>query len=112
MLMNNYAWPVAMEKIGWRTYIIFAVWDVFQAIVIYFLIPETKNRTVSPILLDVPAAEPSDEEPCSSKSLTTSFTLPTRSRLRWRRRKLHLTRISASSRLRRRKGGASACWSR
>ncbi|EOD49391.1 lactose permease protein [Neofusicoccum parvum] len=46
MLMNNYAWPVSMEKIGWRTYIIFAVWDVFQAIVIYFLIPETKNRTL------------------------------------------------------------------
>ncbi|KAF2139192.1 uncharacterized protein K452DRAFT_311120 [Aplosporella prunicola CBS 121167] len=46
MLLNNYAWPVSLKKIHWKTYIIFAVWDVFQTIVIYFLIPETKNRTL------------------------------------------------------------------
>lgn len=46
MLLNQFAWPVSMEKIGWRTYIIFTIWDAIQAIVIYFFIPETKNRTL------------------------------------------------------------------
>jgi sugar porter (SP) family MFS transporter len=45
-MLNQYAWPVAMDKIGWKTYIIFAVWCGFQATVIYFYIPETKNRTL------------------------------------------------------------------
>jgi len=36
-----------MDKIGWRTYIIFTIWCGIQSFVIYFWIPETKNRTVS-----------------------------------------------------------------
>jgi hypothetical protein len=35
-----------MDKIGWRTYIIFTIWCGIQSFVIYFWIPETKNRTV------------------------------------------------------------------
>lgn len=46
-LLNQYAWPVSMEKIGWKTYIVFTVWDVIQVIVIYIFLPETKGRTVS-----------------------------------------------------------------
>ncbi|EKG20499.1 Sugar/inositol transporter [Macrophomina phaseolina MS6] len=46
MLLNQFAWPVSMEKIGWRTYIIFTIWDAIQAVIIYFFIPETKNRTL------------------------------------------------------------------
>ncbi|RDL36991.1 MFS general substrate transporter [Venustampulla echinocandica] len=45
-LLNQFAWPVALEKIGWKTYIIFTVWCGIQATVIYFFIPETKNRTL------------------------------------------------------------------
>ncbi|KAL0253145.1 hypothetical protein SLS55_010598 [Diplodia seriata] len=46
MLLNQFAWPVSMERIGWHTYIIFVVWDAVQAALIYFFIPETKNRTL------------------------------------------------------------------
>ncbi|KAK7606753.1 general substrate transporter [Phyllosticta paracitricarpa] len=45
-LLNQFAWPVALKKIGWRTYVIFVVWDAIQGLVIYFFIPETKNRTL------------------------------------------------------------------
>ncbi len=46
-LLNQFAWPVAMRNIGWRTYIIFTIQDALQAAVIWWLIPETKGRTVS-----------------------------------------------------------------
>lgn len=46
-LLNQYAWPVSMQKLGWRTYIIFTIWCFIQGTVIFFTIPETKNRTVS-----------------------------------------------------------------
>lgn len=49
-LLNQYAWPVSMEKIGWKTYIIFTLWDVVQLFVVYMLIPETKGRTVSTLI--------------------------------------------------------------
>jgi MFS family permease len=47
-LLNQFAWPVSMDKIGWRTYIIFTIWCGIQSLIIFFWIPETKNRTVSP----------------------------------------------------------------
>lgn len=45
-LLNQFAWPVSMEKLAWKTYIIFTVWDAIQVVIIYFFIPETKGRTV------------------------------------------------------------------
>ncbi|KAK8189072.1 general substrate transporter [Phyllosticta capitalensis] len=45
-LLNQFAWPISLKKIGWRTYVIFVVWDAIQGLVIYFFIPETKNRTL------------------------------------------------------------------
>ena len=46
-LLNQFAWPVAIEKITWKTYIIFTVQDAVQAFIIWLMIPETKGRTVS-----------------------------------------------------------------
>jgi MFS family permease len=46
-LLNQFAWPIALDRIGWATYMIFSVWCAVQAVVIYFTIVETKNRTVS-----------------------------------------------------------------
>ena len=45
-LVNQFAYPIALEKIEWKTYIVFALWCPVQALVIYFFIPETKNRTL------------------------------------------------------------------
>ena len=53
-MLNQFAWPISMDKIGWRTYIIFTIWCGIQAAVIYFFIPETKNRTVSCLCLFSP----------------------------------------------------------
>lgn len=46
LLLNQFAWPVSMDKIGWRTYIIFTIWCGVQSVVIFFWIPETKGRTL------------------------------------------------------------------
>lgn len=46
-LLNQFAWPVAMQKIGWITYVIFTIQDAVQAFIIWMYIPETKGRTVS-----------------------------------------------------------------
>jgi hypothetical protein len=45
-LLNQYAWPVSMQKLGWKTYIIFTIWCAIQGIIIFITIPETKNRTL------------------------------------------------------------------
>jgi len=45
-LLNQFAWPVSLDVIGWRTYIIFTIWCVIQGTVIYFFIPETRGRTL------------------------------------------------------------------
>jgi len=45
-MLNQFAWPVSMQKIGWHTYIIFTIWCGIQAAVVYLWIPETKNRTL------------------------------------------------------------------
>ena len=45
-LLNNYAWPIALGKIGWHTYLIFMIWCGIQFTVFYFFFPETRRRTL------------------------------------------------------------------
>jgi MFS family permease len=52
-LINQFAWPIALANIQWRTYIIFCIWCFIQFVCIYFFIPETRNRTVSSQLLKI-----------------------------------------------------------
>ncbi|KAJ8509238.1 hypothetical protein ONZ45_g8575 [Pleurotus djamor] len=47
--INTFGLPVALEKITWKVYVIFAVWDVFEVIVIYFFVVETKGLTLEEI---------------------------------------------------------------
>ncbi|KAF2756377.1 general substrate transporter [Pseudovirgaria hyperparasitica] len=46
MLINQFAYPIALEQVKWKLYILFAVWCPVQALVIWLFIPETKNRTL------------------------------------------------------------------
>jgi hypothetical protein len=50
MLINQFAYPIALEKIGWKLYIVFACWCPVQAFVVWMFIPETKvsNSSRSP----------------------------------------------------------------
>lgn len=47
-MLNQFAWPIALANIQWKTYIIFIVWCAVQSAVFYFMMPETKNRLVLP----------------------------------------------------------------
>ncbi|KAI3607710.1 protein phosphatase 2c ptc3 [Moniliophthora roreri] len=48
-LINTFGLPVALEKIGWKTYVIFVAWDAFECVIIYFFIVETKYLTLEEI---------------------------------------------------------------
>jgi len=45
-LVNQFGFPVALQNITWKTYIVFLVWCSIQAAIIWWLMPETKNRTL------------------------------------------------------------------
>jgi MFS family permease len=45
-LLNQFAWPIAMSKLSWKTYIIFTAQDGIQAFIIWLFIPETQGRTL------------------------------------------------------------------
>ncbi|KAG7088451.1 hypothetical protein E1B28_012442 [Marasmius oreades] len=47
--INTFGLPVALEKIGWKTYAIFFAWDVLECIIIYLFVVETKNLTLEEI---------------------------------------------------------------
>ena len=45
-MLNQYAWPVAIKDIQWKTYPIFIIWCAIQGVLAYFFFPETRKRTV------------------------------------------------------------------
>lgn len=60
-LLNQFAWPISLEQIGWKTYIVFTIWDAVQFAVFYFLLPETKKRTLEELDLIFEAKNPVKE---------------------------------------------------
>lgn len=46
LLTTQFGNPVGLANIHWRYYIIWSVWCIVQAVIFYFLFPETKNRTL------------------------------------------------------------------
>lgn len=45
-LINQFCFPIALQNIGWYTYIVFIVWDLIEATVSYFVSVETKGHTL------------------------------------------------------------------
>lgn len=48
-LVTVYAFPIAMEKIGWKTYMINGVWDVLQFVFVLLYWVETKGKSLEEI---------------------------------------------------------------
>jgi len=48
-LISTFGLPVALEKIGWKIYAVFLVWDFFEVIMIYLFLVETKGLTLEEI---------------------------------------------------------------
>ncbi|KAK9319315.1 general substrate transporter [Lipomyces orientalis] len=57
-LLNQFAMPVAMEKIGWHTYIVFIGWNLIQAVFCYFFAVETNGRTLEELTEVFEASNP------------------------------------------------------
>jgi hypothetical protein len=53
LLANQFGISVALDAITWKTYIVFTCWCAIQAGIMYLIVPETKNRTVSIILFQL-----------------------------------------------------------
>ncbi|KIY45579.1 general substrate transporter [Fistulina hepatica ATCC 64428] len=47
--INTFGLPVALEKISWKVYLIFMIWDMFETIIIYLFLVETKGLTLEEI---------------------------------------------------------------
>ncbi|KAI0269821.1 general substrate transporter [Gloeopeniophorella convolvens] len=47
--INTFALPVALQRITWKVYLIFLVWDAFEFLIIYFFVVETRGLTLEQI---------------------------------------------------------------
>jgi MFS family permease len=46
---NTFVTPIGLGSVGWKFYFLYIAWDAFQTVFIYFIFPETKNRTLEEI---------------------------------------------------------------
>ncbi|KAI0886107.1 MFS general substrate transporter [Annulohypoxylon maeteangense] len=46
VFFNTYVNPIALDRIGWRYYLVYCIWIVVEIGVVYVLFPETHNRTL------------------------------------------------------------------
>ncbi|KAI0738927.1 hexose transporter [Daedaleopsis nitida] len=46
LIFNQYVNPIALGKLGWKYYIVYCCWLVFETAFLYFFIIETKGRTL------------------------------------------------------------------
>lgn len=59
-LLSTYAFPIGLQNITWKFYIIFIPWVAIEFIVVYFIYPETKGYSLEEIavLFDGESAAP------------------------------------------------------
>ena len=60
-LLNQFAWPISLAKIGWHTYIIFVIWNAVMFVTFYFFLPETRRRTLEELDLIFESSNPVKE---------------------------------------------------
>jgi len=58
LILGQFVNPIALESIGWRYYIVFCILLFIMIILVWFLFPETKGRTLEEIaeLFDGPTS--------------------------------------------------------
>jgi len=47
--INTFALPIALQKLGWKVYLIFLFWDAFEVCIIYFFLVETRGLSLEQI---------------------------------------------------------------
>ncbi|KAG9238026.1 putative lactose permease [Amylocarpus encephaloides] len=50
LFFNSYVNPVALDKLGWKYYIVYDVWLTFELLVVYFFFIETQNTPLEEIV--------------------------------------------------------------
>jgi len=46
VIFNQYINPILLDKIGWKYYLVYVCWLVFELVFVYFFIIETKGKTL------------------------------------------------------------------
>jgi len=46
LIFNQYINPIGLASIGWKYYIVFVAWDLFELIYVCLFVVETRNRTL------------------------------------------------------------------
>ncbi|GLB45012.1 putative sugar (and other) transporter [Lyophyllum shimeji] len=46
LIFNQYINTIALKKLGWKYYLVYVFWLVFETAFVYFFIVEIKNRTL------------------------------------------------------------------
>ncbi|KAJ7599031.1 hexose transporter [Mycena floridula] len=46
LIFNQYVNPIALKKIGWKYYIVYLVWLLFEGVFLYRYVIETKNKSL------------------------------------------------------------------
>lgn len=46
VFFNTYVNPIAMDRIGWKYYLVYCGWILVEIATVYLLFPETHNRTL------------------------------------------------------------------
>lgn len=76
LLVNQFGIGNAIDKIGWRTYIILAGWNIAQAVFIYFFAVETNKRTLEGLTEIFNALNPRKRSTQKEQILVTGTTEP------------------------------------